>query len=187
MNRQVWTVSNLLSVLRVILVLPIATLAASHTPGDRLLAAGLIALAAATDYFDGVVARKLNQVTDLGKIIDPFADKIAVGVVCVILALHGKLPVWFVVSAILRDLLILTGGVIVKKSRGILLQSNIVGKWAVGVAAMYIFVLVLDVGGAGWLETILLYASALMLLASFLLYLQRFTSIMKPNSSVTRP
>src|SRR5437016_2295777 len=145
MPRQVWTPSNCLSFLRVILVLPIATLVASGIPERRLVAGGLILLAIATDYFDGVLARKLNQVTELGKIIDPVADKLAVGIVGVTLAINGKIPVWFILAALVRDVLIFVGGLYVKRTKGILLQSNLAGKWTVTVVSAYILAIVLEI------------------------------------------
>src|SRR6266568_2305246 len=101
MTRQIWTLSNFLSFLRVILVLPIATLVGSEIPERRFIAAGLTLLAIATDYFDGILARKLDQVTDLGKVIDPVADKLAIGIVGLMLALHGRMPLWFIIAALM--------------------------------------------------------------------------------------
>src|SRR5258707_6642423 len=157
MTGQVWTPSNCLSFLRVVLVLPIATLVASDIPERRFIAAGLILLAIATDYFDGILARKPNQVTDLGKVIGPMADKIAIGIVGLMLVVHGRMPLWFIFVALLRDVLIFSGGLYVKRTRGILLQSNLAGKWTVTVMAVYFLLTVLDFSLLEWLKLFLLY------------------------------
>lgn len=171
---KLWTFSNALSLLRVILVLPIAILLLSPAPGDRTIAMILIVLAVATDFFDGYFARHLQEITDTGKILDPIADKIAIAAVCVILALKGEMPVWFLVAAVVRDLCILGGGLYLKRKKSILLQSNWTGKWTVGVLAMYIFVLLLRIDNDAWLTGTLLYLSAAMLAVSFALYVRRF-------------
>jgi len=56
-----------------------------YVPYNRLIAAGIFAVAAFTDWVDGFLARKLNQVTDLGKFLDPIADKLLV--MCALLAI----------------------------------------------------------------------------------------------------
>ena len=174
MNRQLWTVSNSLSILRIILVIPLAVYISSDSPVDRSYAVGLIILVVMTDFLDGFAARKLGQITDIGKILDPIADKIAAAVVCIILAVKGELPFWFVAVAVVRDLLILGGGSYLKRSKGILFQSNMIGKWTVGVLSLYIFILVVRAQTPGWLSGVLLTASTAMLVISFALYVRRF-------------
>ena len=73
MRENPWTVSNGLSALRIVLVVPISLLLL-HGGDDRFLILSLILLAVLTDYFDGVFARRSGRVTELGKIIDPVAD-----------------------------------------------------------------------------------------------------------------
>lgn len=78
------TIPNALSVLR-ILVVPVF---AWYFLRDQLtVAAALLVLSGLTDMFDGLIARKFDQVTELGKILDPFADKLTQGVVALCLAL----------------------------------------------------------------------------------------------------
>src|SRR2546427_6174349 len=146
MRRSVWTVSNVLSFVRVLLAIPIAMLLRDGDPSSRFAAAGLILLAAATDFLDGLIARKFHQVTDLGKTIDPVADKIVVGVVAIVLTQQGKLPLWFLSLVLLRDGAIFLGAVYVRRVKGLVLQSNEAGKWAVSLIAALILVSVVDTG-----------------------------------------
>src|ERR1700690_1959797 len=142
MDQRIWTISNGLSFLRILLVIPIAILL--YQPADRMIAAGLVVFAALTDLFDGYLARKLNEVSEFGKIIDPLADKIAIAVVCLILTMQGKIPLWFFLIAIVRDIGIFLGGFYVRHKRGVILQSNTIGKWAVTSVAIFVLISIVD-------------------------------------------
>jgi len=179
MRKSIWTVSNVLSLARVVLVLPIAKLLAIDDPPSRYAAVGLIVVAVATDFLDGLIARKLHQVTEFGKIIDPVADKIAVAVVAAILTGQGKLPLWFLATVVLRDAAILLGGIYLRRRRRIVLQSNNAGKWAVTVIAALILFSILDLRGAGWICNVLLAGSTGLLVLSFGLYLRRFLAAIR--------
>jgi CDP-diacylglycerol--glycerol-3-phosphate 3-phosphatidyltransferase len=177
MEQSIWTFSNALSFVRLLLAIPIAFLLMPNDSACNVYAALLMIVAAITDLFDGMLARKLNQVTDFGKIIDPIADKIIVGVVSVILAGQGKIPIWFLVIVLLRDIVIFLGGMYVRKSKGIILQSNWTGKWAVTTVALYVLIVVFDIQTIPWLKEVFLVASTLMLALSFALYTRRFLSV----------
>lgn len=70
----------------------------------RYLAAALFIVAIATDSVDGLLARRRNLVTDLGKILDPIADKVLIGAALVILSLLGELWWWVTVVILVREL-----------------------------------------------------------------------------------
>ena len=71
-------------------------------------------LAIVSDLLDGYIARRLNQQSDLGKILDPIADKLVIGVVILALILSNpKFPLWAFAIVIIRDCLIVTGNIIV--------------------------------------------------------------------------
>jgi len=148
-------------------------------PSSRFEAAGLIVLAAATDFLDGLLARKFHQETNLGKAIDPLADKVAVGVVAFVLTQQGKLPLWFLVLVLLRDGAIFLGAAYVRRARDIILQSNEAGKWAVVLIAALILVSVVSTGDPRWFRDLLLLAATGMLVLSFVLYLKRFLTVIR--------
>jgi cardiolipin synthase len=144
MTGRIWTLSNGLSLLRMLLVVPVAILLLSGSPGARPWAAVLIAVGALTDYLDGMSARKRNEVTPFGKIIDPVADKIGIGAVALVLTVQGTLPAWFTLAVVGRDLAIMgTASVLAKGGAGVP-QSNPLGKWTAAVLAMTVFAGVLD-------------------------------------------
>lgn len=147
--------------------------------GNRWYVFTLIGVGAITDFLDGYFARKFNQVTDLGKILDPLADKISLGVLAIMLAVLQILPVWFIVCVLLRDVLIFTGGMYIKNKKGIVLQSNWLGKWTAGVLAMLVSLAVLNLDFLTIIKTILLYGTTLMLLFSFISYAKRYLEFIK--------
>ncbi|WP_309134516.1 CDP-diacylglycerol--glycerol-3-phosphate 3-phosphatidyltransferase [Cellulomonas sp.] len=104
---SVWTPANVVTMLR-IAVVPVFAVAllldGGHTVGGRLLSTALFVAAALTDRLDGWLARRSGQVTDLGKLLDPIADKLLVGTALVLLSWLGEL--WWAVTALvlLREL-----------------------------------------------------------------------------------
>jgi CDP-diacylglycerol--glycerol-3-phosphate 3-phosphatidyltransferase len=97
---------------------------------DGILLALMLA-AAATDYLDGMLARRLSKVSDLGKILDPLADKVCVDSMAVALALWRGFPWWAAAFIVGRDLLILAGGLLLVGSTKVVPVSNLPGKAAV--------------------------------------------------------
>ena len=76
------------------------------TPETRFWAVGIFLIAAATDWLDGYLARKLNQVTDLGKFLDPLVDKLLVLTPLLALIELRQVPVWGVFLILARELAI---------------------------------------------------------------------------------
>jgi len=102
-----WNLANLLTMLRIALVpfFAWALLAdGGHTTSGRLIATGLFVVAAATDRLDGWLARRSGQVTDLGKLLDPIADKVLIGTALILLSWLGDLSWWVTVIILVREL-----------------------------------------------------------------------------------
>ncbi|MGA8265175.1 MAG: CDP-alcohol phosphatidyltransferase family protein, partial [Ignavibacteriaceae bacterium] len=90
------TKSNLLSLLRLLLVIPLWLLFDNINLGySRIFIMILCWFAVLTDVLDGYLARKFNEVTEMGKIIDPLADKFVIGVVVLKLFLIGDVPNYY--------------------------------------------------------------------------------------------
>jgi CDP-diacylglycerol--glycerol-3-phosphate 3-phosphatidyltransferase len=169
-------IPNLLSLLRVALM-PFIVL--SLKSGNDGLLLGLMLLAVLTDYFDGFLARRLNQITEAGKIIDPMADKLCVDTMAVALWLWRGFPLWAAVLIVARDLMIVVGGLFIMKKRKTVPVSNWPGKIAVTVMAAAIICYSLNWQPWG---IYLLYASVAMIFVSGTVYLVRFYK----NGSGTR-
>jgi CDP-diacylglycerol--glycerol-3-phosphate 3-phosphatidyltransferase len=102
-----WNVANAVTMARIALV-PFFVAALLADGGDsvtwRLVATAIFVLAAGTDRLDGYLARRDNLVTDLGKLLDPIADKALIGAGLIGLSLLGELPWWVTVVILVREL-----------------------------------------------------------------------------------
>ncbi|MHB2153098.1 CDP-alcohol phosphatidyltransferase family protein [Calditrichota bacterium GD2] len=121
-------VPNLLSLLRLLLILPIAYYIRFDTPFAHNMVIILVLIAASTDFLDGFFSRRLNQVTDLGQILDPLADKIDLGIGLILLVIYRDFPLPLAVYLIYRDILILILGAACAKKLGHPTPANFWGK-----------------------------------------------------------
>ena len=105
---KVATVPNLICVLRMALTVPIVMLLVE---GNYALTLALFAIAAVSDGLDGFLAKTFGWTSDLGKILDPLADKILLVSVFITLACIGLVPPWLAAVAVTRDLVISFGAI----------------------------------------------------------------------------
>ena len=167
------TISNFLSASRIFLVLPMGYCLVTEFPFHRMWTIGIIAIAVATDFLDGFFARRLHQVTDFGKIIDPVADKIGLGAYGLLMAWTGDVPLWFVVTVLLRDLLILSGGCYIQRKKKIIPQSNWPGKISVNAIALVFLLGTIHVEALTDLFNIAICTSVIMMIWSVWSYAKR--------------
>jgi CDP-diacylglycerol--glycerol-3-phosphate 3-phosphatidyltransferase len=125
---NVWTLSNFLSVSRVLL-LPLIYLSLFHKTarGDQL-AFGLLCLAALTDLLDGWIARLRHTISSFGKIIDPVADKICMVSVVIFLIILRGFPLWLFALILSRDVIIMLISALLIRNYKIVFPSNLWGK-----------------------------------------------------------
>jgi cardiolipin synthase len=101
---RILTIPNVLSVVRLCCIPLFLWLLFGKE--DRSSAAYLLAALGATDWVDGYVARHFNQVSDLGKVLDPLADRLLLLVGVVGIAIDGSVPIWIAVLTIVRETLV---------------------------------------------------------------------------------
>lgn len=114
-----WTAANLLTIFRIALTLPFLYLIKEGRFGLALL---IFFIASVTDFADGYVARRFNQQSDLGRFLDPLADKLLTTASFIVMALPHKnfpsIPVWLAVAVVGRDVIILVGSLAVYSLAG---------------------------------------------------------------------
>lgn len=121
---------NLVSLLRVALTPVMAYLLWKGDDTSALLCLGLMIVAGISDGLDGYLARRLTQVTQLGLLLDPVADKIMAAGLVLALIWFRAFPLWLALIIVGRDLLILMAGLLLLKGQRLLVPSNLAGKYA---------------------------------------------------------
>lgn len=121
-------ISNALTVSRIVVVPIIALLLIHDSVITSVAAAVLFVAATITDYLDGYFARKLHIESDLGKLLDPLADKLLVATVMILLIPLGRIPAWIVAVVIARELAV-TGLRSIASERSIIIAANWLGKY----------------------------------------------------------
>lgn len=170
-----WTIANMLSMLRLVLVVPITYLILTDGPLTWLF--GLILLALVTDWFDGRVARWSRTVSEWGKVLDPLADKVAGAAVVLALVVRGTLPLWFLSVIVARDVAIILGGVVLARRTGQVVMSAWMGKVAVTALALTVLAALLRADEP--ILTTCIWITTGLMVYSFVLYAARFARLMK--------
>lgn len=123
------TIPNLISTIRLFLVPVFLWLLLGR---DNPAAAGwLLGGIGATDWIDGYLARRLNQVSEIGKVLDPLADRLAVAAALIGGLISGDLPAWFAIAVIVREVLVSGGALALAfRAKGKTIPVRRIGKLA---------------------------------------------------------
>jgi cardiolipin synthase (CMP-forming) len=163
------TVANQITILRILIVpaFVVAVLYYVHGGGEwlRLFSLGLFGVAALSDAVDGFIARRFNQISELGTVLDPLADKMLLMAGFILLSLDNdpylaSIPIWLTALILSRDVLLVLGLILIHYTFGsIKVQPRLVGKMAT-VLQMTIILFVLAKLPGNYL-TVLVYGAGL--------------------------
>ncbi|MEZ4357955.1 MAG: CDP-alcohol phosphatidyltransferase family protein [Eubacteriales bacterium] len=159
------TIPNILTMIRIILILPATIFAANE---NYIWAMIIFTTACITDVLDGYIARKFNMISEAGMMIDPLADKLMALFMVYIICLKGILPFFVFILVAIKELSMILGGIIFVR-KGIAAPANIVGKIAAFMFNCAIILSFLYEYTAPFNE-ILMYISLVMLAIAFLQY-----------------
>ena len=127
-RQSLTTLPNVLTYLRMATIPVIVFLLIPPSTGAWLNAAfALYVLASITDYLDGILARRRNTVTSIGKLLDPLADKLLTSAVLIMLIPHAKVQAWLVFLIIGREITI-TGLRSIAAGHGLIIDASRLGK-----------------------------------------------------------
>jgi len=126
-SSRVLTVPNLISALRIAMIPVFWALIVD----DDTSAWGLVLFVAvvATDWVDGTIARRTGQVSELGKVLDPVADRLAIAAGLIALVVRGAFPMWAAALILARDVAVLAGGALLA-AKGSRIDVRWIGKVA---------------------------------------------------------
>jgi len=138
-----WTLPNLLSLFRIAVIPVLVYLLTFSDPLSGISAAFLFLVASLTDYFDGYLARRHQTVSNLGKILDPLADKLMIVSVLIMVAAMDRpgqpsVPAWLVVVIVAREVgvTIIRG---IALTEGVVMEAEDLGKYKFILQAFAIF------------------------------------------------
>jgi cardiolipin synthase len=124
---RILTIPNVLSLLRLATVPIFVWLFLNDHANAAVI---LYIVSACSDFFDGFIARRFDQVSELGKLLDPLADRVFIVALAVALVGEGALPLWLAIVIIGRDILILAAFPLLERKKVARIAVNFVGKSA---------------------------------------------------------
>lgn len=159
-------IPNALSALRILLIVPFVIF---FMQNKILLAAAMIVISGLSDMFDGMIARKFNQFTQLGQMLDPFADKLTQGTVAVCLAIKQPLLIPVLAIFVFKELSMITAGCLLIKRKKKPCGAKWFGKVATGMFYISVTIIV-ALNGIWHYENDVLTISMLSVTAAFMIY-----------------
>jgi len=171
--KHFFQVSNLLSLFRLVGSFPLFWLLYDDSILEKPVVLVIVFVISISDFFDGYLARKLNQVSELGKILDPLADKVLVISVAIAFYLTGILDQTLFLIIVLRDVLIILPGIFLSKYFGSVPASDQIGKWTFTFIGTYLIIIYIGVDKQSIPMLIYYYGLILLTVISYLNYAVR--------------
>ena len=122
------TIPNVLSIIRIILSVVFCII--YFRPGMLIAALAVIVLSGITDLLDGYIARKYNQISELGKILDPISDKLFQVSTVICFVVSGAVPYWAVIVVVIKELVMLIGALVYYNHSEVVIAAKWYGKLA---------------------------------------------------------
>ncbi len=162
-KKEIFNIPNIMGYVRILLIPVFVVLYFNRLYGWSMAA---LAVNIMTDFFDGIVARKFNQITELGKFIDPVADKLTQAAVVVTLAFtHSLLWPVFVIEFIKENTMLFGGGYIYKKRGRKLDGAKWYGKVGTAITDFGLFsLLACPYMSANWANGIIIFIGVCMII-----------------------
>ncbi len=170
---------NWLSLFRLALVPAFIAVYFSGLEYANVLAVIIYGIASLTDILDGKIARKYNQTTKLGRILDPLGDKVMTFSVLLCITIDRIIPIWAVVIFVIKELLMVIGGFILMKKSSDMPPSNYLGKCSTVVFFLVCVYLTLFKNTPETVATILISIAILFSIAALVSYLVRYIRMMR--------
>lgn len=175
---QVFTWSNTISFSRIFVAFPIIYLHYHNLYQVNMSIYALVVYGVISDYLDGFIARKTKTISELGKMIDPVADKLCALVLFLYTVWIGWIPLWFLILAIIRDSLIMLGSYYINKKYNKVAMSVMSGKVSVNILALY-WIAVFFFPEAAKAHLFLMACSVTIMIISLFDYFNRYRLIMQ--------
>lgn len=177
-RHKIFTVSNLFSFSRMLVAFPVIYFHYKAGMKPTWVVNAFIIYGIISDYLDGYFARKMNEISELGKVLDPFADKVAAFILFLYIVVIGQVPWLFFIFMVIRDASITTGSLYIRKKRGKVPMSIMSGKITLNVIVLY-WLSVFYLPQYHQTHIILMWVAVVFMVYSFGDYINRFNRILK--------
>lgn len=196
--QEFWNLPNMLTVARILVIPLFVWFTYDADPWYSAWAAVIFTVAAITDVVDGYLARKWNQITVVGKLLDPLADKLIVTAALVMMVRLGRIEAWLVITLLAREFIV-TGLRSIAASEGIIISAGQEGKWKTSFQLVGIICLCIHYTHTLWLVfwtwqvdynqvgRVLVYVSTLLSVWSAGVYFKAFLATLAKRGSVQAP
>lgn len=178
--KHIFTIPNILSYIRILLIVPFVILFVEE---QYFWAATCLILSGLSDCIDGFLARKLNQVTQIGKMLDPLADKLTLIAIGVCICIKQPMVIPVILVMVTKDILMIIGASYMMKKGVLPFASEWYGKAAttcfyVSVTAIVVFELILKIENFWIASLIMLSITTVIMIYSLVRYTMIFKRMM---------
>lgn len=171
-------IPNILSILRLILIPFFVWAFFSGIPHSGPISAAILIFSGLTDIADGFIARRFQMITTLGQILDPLADKLTQATVCVCLVIRNPALVWLLILYVLKESLMLIGGLRIIAKHKKIDSSKWFGKLSTVVFyTVFISIICFDPGPV--VTDVLLAVALCFMVFAFIMYIPVFRRLIK--------
>ena len=187
-STEIFNLPNSLTLTRIFLVPFLVVVLLTKVYGREYIGLGIFLVAAFTDFLDGWLARRRNQMTRLGALLDPIADKLLMSAAFISLVELGLAPAWMIVIIIGREFAV-SGLRSIAAQQGVTIAASPLGKWKTGsqVIAISFLILGYELGELRFIAVIALWVVMIFALASAIDYFIRFSrAVLRPDQSSKR-
>lgn len=179
LRKQIFSIPNMLGYFRILLLpLIVWRYVTADSIAEFHMAAVIIGISGITDFLDGFIARKFNMITNLGKIVDPVADKLTQAAIVFSLSFRFQWLIPVVVLFVIKEGVMGIMGVILLKKGKMLNGAKWFGKVSTAVLYVVMFILILAPNIQEQIANMLIVLSGFLLLMSFILYIPVYKKIL---------
>lgn len=179
LRKQIFSIPNMLGYFRILLLpLIVWRYVTADSIAEFHMAAVIIGISGITDFLDGFIARKFNMITNLGKIVDPVADKLTQAAIVFSLSFRFQWLIPVVVLFVIKEGFMGIMGVILLKKGKMLNGAKWFGKVSTAVLYVVMFILILAPNIQEQIANTLIVLSGFLLLMSFILYIPVYKKIL---------
>ena len=178
-------IPNLLSIFRLALIPVFAVVIFSPIPNSALWACLIFLLSGATDVLDGYIARKYNMITNVGKVLDPLADKLMQITVFICLLVLEIIPMWIVILFAAKEILMILGSTYSLKKKIKVVESKWYGKLCTAVFYTVTVICMLFPGLQEGVKTVMMWVIAFLTVMTLALYTLDTLKAMKEKKQLS--